>query len=211
MIVLSGEGIDHSKRIFFFYLESLSQDSLVNGEQITRRENPLDDANDAVTAAAIPPLPVPTNNSMTHSRISSRMSTMKSSSNGNDQIKTSRSFSSFFFFSLAGRSLALDEHIKLVKQKKEEAEVLRLQRFQEQLKKKEQKWFRLIFLFFTFLHICRTFSSRQQQQLERMKKWLQLRNRDTDHRTQVEERRKKREEEAKVEKSHHYLSTMSIC
>jgi len=40
---------------------------------------------------------------------------------------------------------------------------------------------------------------RQQQQLERVKKWLQLRNRDIDHRTQVEERRKKREEEAKVE------------
>jgi hypothetical protein len=39
---------------------------------------------------------------------------------------------------------------------------------------------------------------RQQQQLERVKKWLQLRNRDTDHRTKVEERRKKREEEAKV-------------
>ena len=31
-----------------------------------------------------------------------------------------------------------------------------------------------------------------------MKKWLQLRNRDTDHRTQVEERRRKREEETKV-------------
>jgi hypothetical protein len=41
-------------------------------------------------------------------------------------------------------------------------------------------------------------SSRQQQQLERVKKWLQLRNRDTDHRSQVEERRKKRDEEAKV-------------
>ena len=39
---------------------------------------------------------------------------------------------------------------------------------------------------------------RQQQQLERVKKWLQLRNRDTDHRTQVEERRRKREDEAKV-------------
>jgi hypothetical protein len=39
---------------------------------------------------------------------------------------------------------------------------------------------------------------RQQQQLERVKKWLQLRNRDTDHRIKVEERRKKREEEAKV-------------
>jgi hypothetical protein len=39
---------------------------------------------------------------------------------------------------------------------------------------------------------------RQQQQLDRVKKWLQLRNRDTDHRAQVEERRKKRDEEAKV-------------
>ncbi len=39
---------------------------------------------------------------------------------------------------------------------------------------------------------------RQQQQLEKVKKWLQLRNRDTDHRTKVEERRRKREEEAKV-------------
>lgn len=38
------------------------------------------------------------------------------------------------------RTMALDEHIKLVKQKKEEAEVLRLQKFQEQLRKKEQKW-----------------------------------------------------------------------
>ena len=39
---------------------------------------------------------------------------------------------------------------------------------------------------------------RQQQQLERVQKWLELRNRDTDHRSQVEERRRKREEEAKV-------------
>jgi hypothetical protein len=31
-----------------------------------------------------------------------------------------------------------------------------------------------------------------------VKKWLQLRNRDTDHRAQVEERRRKRDEEAKV-------------
>ena len=43
------------------------------------------------------------------------------------------------------------------------------------------------------LDICR-----QQQQLERVKKWLQLRNRDIDHRAQVEERRRKREEEIKV-------------
>ncbi|CAF3965367.1 unnamed protein product [Rotaria sp. Silwood2] len=76
------------------------------------------------------------------------------------------------------RSLPLDEHIKLVKQKKEEADVLRLQKVQEQLRKKEQKW--------------------QQQQVERVKKWLQLRNRDCDHRLQVEERRRKREEEAKA-------------
>ncbi|CAF1477109.1 unnamed protein product, partial [Didymodactylos carnosus] len=39
---------------------------------------------------------------------------------------------------------------------------------------------------------------KQQQQLERVKKWLQLRNRDVDRRSAVEERRKKREEEAKV-------------
>ncbi|CAF1658959.1 unnamed protein product, partial [Adineta ricciae] len=78
----------------------------------------------------------------------------------------------------SARSSNLDEHIKLVKQKKEEADELRLQRFQEQLRQKEQKW--------------------QQQQLQRVKKWLQLRNRDTDHRLQVEERRKKREEEAKA-------------
>lgn len=45
------------------------------------------------------------------------------------------------FFSLAFRSMALDEQIRLVKQKKEEAEILRLQRFQELLKIKEQKWF----------------------------------------------------------------------
>ena len=38
------------------------------------------------------------------------------------------------------RSNNLDEHIKLVKQKKEEADELRLQKFQEQLRKKEQKW-----------------------------------------------------------------------
>lgn len=38
------------------------------------------------------------------------------------------------------RSLNLDEHIKSVKQKKEEVDVLRLQKFQEQLRKKEQKW-----------------------------------------------------------------------
>ena len=48
------------------------------------------------------------------------------------------------------------------------------------------------------LNIIKYFFFRQQQQLERVKKWLQLRNRDIDHRTQVEERRKKREEEAKA-------------
>jgi hypothetical protein len=57
--------------------------------------------------------------SSTNSKLSSKMSTIKS--NGL-------------------RSLALDEHIKLVKQKKEEAEILRLQKFQEQLRIKEQKW-----------------------------------------------------------------------
>lgn len=40
----------------------------------------------------------------------------------------------------AVRSANLDEHIRSVKQKKEEADELRLQRFQEQLRKKEQKW-----------------------------------------------------------------------
>lgn len=98
---------------------------------------------------------------------------------------------------LASRSLALDEHIKLVKQKKEEAEILRLQRFQEQLRKKEQKWF--VSSRFFSISTRPTASFRQQQQLERMKKWLQLRNRDHDHRNQVEERRRKREEEAKVD------------
>jgi hypothetical protein len=57
--------------------------------------------------------------SATNSKLSSKMSTIKST---------------------GLRSLALDEHIKLVKQKKEEAEILRLQRFQEQLRLKEQKW-----------------------------------------------------------------------
>jgi hypothetical protein len=40
----------------------------------------------------------------------------------------------------SSRPINYDEHIKLVKQKKEEADVLRLQKFQEQLRKKEQKW-----------------------------------------------------------------------
>ena len=40
----------------------------------------------------------------------------------------------------SSRSNDLDEHIKVVKQKKEEAELLRLQKVQEQLRKKEQKW-----------------------------------------------------------------------
>lgn len=61
---------------------------------------------------------------ITNSKLSSKMSTMKSTTNGTAAL----------------RSLALDEHIKLVKQKKEEAEILRLQKFQEQLRKKEQKW-----------------------------------------------------------------------
>jgi hypothetical protein len=42
------------------------------------------------------------------------------------------------------RSNNLDEHIRLVKQKKEEANVLRLQRIEEQLRKKEQKWYVMI-------------------------------------------------------------------
>lgn len=37
-----------------------------------------------------------------------------------------------------------DEHIKLVIQKKQEADVIRLQKFQEQLRKKEQKWYVII-------------------------------------------------------------------
>ncbi|CAF1096861.1 unnamed protein product [Adineta steineri] len=99
--------------------------------------------------------------------------------NNNKQIEQPSSITTTVNSRMNGnRSNNLDEHIKLVKQKKEEAEVLRLQKFQEQLQKKEQKW--------------------QQQQLEKVKKWLQLRNRDTDHRSQVEERRKKREEEAKA-------------
>ncbi len=61
--------------------------------------------------------------STTNSKLSSKMSTIKSTTNSN-----------------GFRSFALDEHIKLVKQKKEEAEILRLQKFQEQLRKKEQKW-----------------------------------------------------------------------
>ncbi|CAF3382512.1 unnamed protein product [Rotaria socialis] len=126
---------------------STSQDSLLNGEHNEYRSN-IQNASQNER----PP-------STTNSKISSKMSTTKSTTNGL-------------------RSLHLDEHIKLVKQKKEEAEILRLQKFQEQLRKKEQKW--------------------QQQQVERVKKWLQLRNRDGDHRLQVEERRRKREEEARA-------------
>ncbi|UJR09714.1 hypothetical protein I4U23_013943 [Adineta vaga] len=130
---------------------SISQDSLTHGEQNHNNSNNNNNNNS--------PNKTERPTSAETSKVSSKMSTIKSTTNGL-------------------RSLALDEHIKLVKQKKEEAEVLRLQKFQEQLRKKEQKW--------------------QQQQLERVKKWLQLRNRDTDHRSQVEERRKKREEEAKA-------------
>lgn len=64
--------------------------------------------------------------SQTNSKFSSKMSTIKS-------MATTTTGNMF-------RSMALDEHIKLVKQKKEEAEILRLQKFQEQLRKKEQKW-----------------------------------------------------------------------
>ena len=42
---------------------------------------------------------------------------------------------------LGSRALSLREHMKLVKQKREEADVNRLQRFQEQLRKKEEKWY----------------------------------------------------------------------
>ena len=69
--------------------------------------------------------------------MSSKMSTLKSSTNGKSRTARQRLVT---LVVLGFRSLALDEHIKLVKQKKEEAEVLRLQRFQEQLRKKEQKW-----------------------------------------------------------------------
>lgn len=85
----------------------MSQDSLTNGEQDHNHNNNK-------TKIERPP-------STTNSKISSKMSTIKSGS--------------------GLRSLALDEHIKLVKQKKEEAEILRLQKFQEQLRKKEQKWY----------------------------------------------------------------------
>ncbi|CAF3994045.1 unnamed protein product, partial [Adineta steineri] len=138
---------------------SMSQDSLAHGEHDNNKNN-NNNNNDNNNTNKIE-RPSSTTTTATTSKMSSKMSTIKSTANGNGL-----------------RSLALDEHIKLVKQKKEEAEVLRLQRFQEQLRKKEQKW--------------------QQQQLERVKKWLQLRNRDTDHRSQVEERRRKRDEEAKA-------------
>ncbi|CAF3988289.1 unnamed protein product, partial [Adineta steineri] len=137
----------------------MSQDSLAHGEHDNNKNN-NNNNNDNNNTNKIE-RPSSTTTTATTSKMSSKMSTIKSTANGNGL-----------------RSLALDEHIKLVKQKKEEAEVLRLQRFQEQLRKKEQKW--------------------QQQQLERVKKWLQLRNRDTDHRSQVEERRRKRDEEAKA-------------
>jgi hypothetical protein len=42
--------------------------------------------------------------------------------------------------SAANRKSTLDDHIKSVKQKKDEADELRLQKFQEQLRMKEQKW-----------------------------------------------------------------------
>ncbi|CAF3746591.1 unnamed protein product [Rotaria sp. Silwood1] len=127
----------------------ISEDSLINGEHNDNKDHihNINNKNERPSSTTI------------NSKISSKMSTIKSTNNGI-------------------RSLQLDEHIKLVKQKKEEAEVLRLQKFQEQLRKKEQKW--------------------QQQQVERVKKWLQLRNRDSDHRLQVEERRKKREEQARA-------------
>jgi len=86
----------------------MSQDSLTNEE--TNSKNKFERPQSSST--------------ITNSKLSSKMSTMKSTTNGTAAL----------------RSLALDEHIKLVKQKKEEAEILRLQKFQEQLRKKEQKW-----------------------------------------------------------------------
>lgn len=38
------------------------------------------------------------------------------------------------------RSNNLNEHLRLVKQKKDEADLFRLQRLREQLRKKEEKW-----------------------------------------------------------------------
>lgn len=90
-----------------FIIDSISEDSLTNSEtdpQRSKTDRP---------------------SSYTNSKISSKMSTIKS---------TTTTAGNLF------RTMALDEHIKLVKQKKEEAEVLRLQKFQEQLRKKEQKW-----------------------------------------------------------------------
>ncbi|CAF4324066.1 unnamed protein product [Rotaria socialis] len=129
---------------------STSQDSLLNGEHNEYRSN-IQNASQNER----PP-------STTNSKISSKMSTTKSTTNGK---LTERKAGGLLFY-------------VIIKQKKEEAEILRLQKFQEQLRKKEQKW--------------------QQQQVERVKKWLQLRNRDGDHRLQVEERRRKREEEARA-------------
>ncbi|CAM4868105.1 unnamed protein product [Rotaria socialis] len=129
---------------------STSQDSLLNGEHNEYRSN-IQNASQNER----PP-------STTNSKISSKMSTTKSTTNGK---LTERIAGGLLFY-------------VIIKQKKEEAEILRLQKFQEQLRKKEQKW--------------------QQQQVERVKKWLQLRNRDGDHRLQVEERRRKREEEARA-------------
>ena len=147
----------------------MSQDSLTNGEQLQNNNNNNNiDRNKTER---------PLSSTTINSKLSSKMSTMKSG--------------------IGLRSLALDEHIKLVKQKKEEAEILRLQKFQEQLKKKEQKWY-VIQTYVQFNLEKIFFLLRQQQQLERVKKWLQLRNRDNDHRSQVEERRRRREDEAKV-------------
>ena len=54
-------------------------------------------------------------------------------------IESAHSTSSVSF--LGSRARSLREHMKLVKQKREEADVSRLQRFQEQLRKKEEKWY----------------------------------------------------------------------
>lgn len=93
-----------------FIIDSLSQDSLTNSET-DQQKNRIDHPSSQI-----------------NSKFSSKMSTIKSTTT------TTTATSNLF------RSMPLDEHIKLVKQKKEEAEILRLQKFQEQLQKKEQKW-----------------------------------------------------------------------
>ena len=108
------------------FIDSMSQDSLTNGDHddLTKTHPSKADRPSSTVMSS-------------NSRMSSKMSTLKSSTNGKSRTARQRLVT---LVVLGFRSLALDEHIKLVKQKKEEAEVLRLQRFQEQLRKKEQKW-----------------------------------------------------------------------